>query len=95
MTGPSFPIGRAAQLSLFRDHKFLCCMWLAVSDRHSDLIINLLSLGMGISFVPIRSLAPSNQRQKFARLKVPSRFTRELVMVARKHRSGQMVLEGL
>jgi DNA-binding transcriptional LysR family regulator len=51
-----------------------------------DLIINLVSLGMGISFVPIRALALYNQKQKLARVPLPARFTRELVVVIRKHR---------
>lgn len=51
-----------------------------------DLIINLVSLGMGISFVPIRALALYNQRQKLVRVPLQERFTRELVVVVRKHR---------
>jgi len=51
-----------------------------------DLIINLVSLGMGISFVPIRALALYNQKQKLLRVPLPARFTRELVVVLRKHR---------
>ncbi len=51
-----------------------------------DLIINLVSLGMGISFVPIRALALYNQRQKLLRVPFPTRFARELVVVVRKHR---------
>ena len=51
-----------------------------------DLIVNLVSLGMGISFVPIRVLALYNQRQKLIRVPLSSRFTRDLVVVVRKHR---------
>ena len=51
-----------------------------------DLIINLVSLGMGISLVPIRALALYNQRRKLFRVSLPARFTRELVVVVRKHR---------
>ncbi len=51
-----------------------------------DLIINLVSLGMGISFVPIRALALYNQRQKIQRIAFPPKFTRELVVVVRQHR---------
>lgn len=58
-----------------------------------DLIINLVSLGMGISLVPIRALAPYNQRQKFARIPLPERFSRELVVVVRKHRTMPAHLE--
>ncbi|MGN6552858.1 MAG: LysR family transcriptional regulator [Verrucomicrobiota bacterium] len=58
-----------------------------------DLVINLVSLGMGVSFVPIRALALYNQRQKLVRVPLPSRFTRELVVVARKHRKLSAHLE--
>ena len=51
-----------------------------------DLIINLVALGMGISFVPIRAIAPYNQRQKLFRIPLPAKFARELVVVVRKHR---------
>jgi DNA-binding transcriptional LysR family regulator len=51
-----------------------------------DLIINLVSLEMGISFVPIRALALYNQKQKLIRVPLSARFTRELVVVIRKHR---------
>lgn len=51
-----------------------------------DLIINLVALGMGISFVPIRALALYNQRRTLVRVPLPARFTRELVVVVRKHR---------
>jgi len=52
-----------------------------------DLIINLVSLGMGVSVVPIRALALYNQRQKLLRIPTPEQFTRELVVVVRKHRT--------
>lgn len=50
-----------------------------------DLIINLVSLGMGISFVPIRALALYGNRRAVTRLKLPSRFARQLAVVVRKH----------
>ena len=50
-----------------------------------DLIINLVSLGMGISFIPIRALALYNQKRTLLRVSLPARFTRELVVVVRKH----------
>jgi DNA-binding transcriptional LysR family regulator len=58
-----------------------------------DLIINLVSLGMGISFVPIRALALYNQRQRVLRVPLPTRFTRELVVVVRKHRKLSVHIE--
>jgi DNA-binding transcriptional LysR family regulator len=58
-----------------------------------DLIINLVSLGMGVSFVPIRALALYNQRRKLVRVSLPNRFTRELVVVIRKRRQTQTHIE--
>ena len=58
-----------------------------------DLIINLVSLGMGVSFVPIRALALYNQRQKLLRIPFPARFTRDLVVVVRKHRKLPVHIE--
>jgi DNA-binding transcriptional LysR family regulator len=51
-----------------------------------DLIITLVSLGMGVSFVPIRALALYGQKKSLARLAWPERFERELVVVMRRHR---------
>jgi DNA-binding transcriptional LysR family regulator len=51
-----------------------------------DLIINLVSLGMGLSFVPIRALALYGQKKTLVRLRLPDRFERELIVVMRKHR---------
>jgi DNA-binding transcriptional LysR family regulator len=51
-----------------------------------DLIITLVLLGMGISFVPIRALALHGQKKKLRRLHLPDRFERELVVVMRCHR---------
>ncbi|MEO6181868.1 MAG: LysR family transcriptional regulator [Verrucomicrobiota bacterium] len=51
-----------------------------------DLIINLVALGMGVSFVPNRALALYGNKRTFLRIKLPQRFSRELVVVARRHR---------
>ena len=51
-----------------------------------DLIINLVALGLGVSFVPIRALALYGQKKNLQRLELPDRFVRELVVVVRKHR---------
>jgi DNA-binding transcriptional LysR family regulator len=51
-----------------------------------DLVINLVSLGMGLGFVPIRALALYGQKKSIVRLHLPNRFERELVVVMRKHR---------
>jgi DNA-binding transcriptional LysR family regulator len=58
-----------------------------------DLIINLVALGMGVSFVPIRALALYNQRHKVARVALPTKFTREVVVVVRKSRELPQHLE--
>lgn len=51
-----------------------------------DLIITLVSIGMGISFVPVRSLALYGQKKRLVRLRLPNRFERELVVLMRRHR---------
>lgn len=58
-----------------------------------DLIINLVSLGMGVGLVPVRALAPYNQKQKLLRIPFPARFTRNLVVAIRKHRKIPVHLE--
>lgn len=51
-----------------------------------DLIINLVSLGMGVSCVPIRALALYSRKRNIRRITWPARFTRELVVVVRRNR---------
>jgi DNA-binding transcriptional LysR family regulator len=51
-----------------------------------DLIINLVALGMGVSFVPVRALALYGQKKTIHRIPLRERFTRELVVVCRKRR---------
>jgi DNA-binding transcriptional LysR family regulator len=51
-----------------------------------DLIITLAALGLGISIVPIRALALHGRRRSLVRLRWPDRFTRELVVIVRRHR---------
>lgn len=48
-----------------------------------DLIIGLVSLGMGVSWVPRRSLAPY-PKGRFRQHRPPQVFTREIVVLARK-----------
>lgn len=48
-----------------------------------DLIINLVALGMGVSFVPIRALALYGRKPTLQRIPLKQRFVRELVVVAR------------
>jgi DNA-binding transcriptional LysR family regulator len=49
-----------------------------------DLIINLVALGMGVSFVPIRALALYGRKKQMQRLQTKERFTRELVVLVRR-----------
>ena len=51
-----------------------------------DLIITLVSLGMGCSIVPIRALAVHGQKKQLVRLHLPEHFDRQLVVVTRRHR---------
>lgn len=51
-----------------------------------DLIITLVSLGMGVSLVPMRALALYGRKKSLARLRFHARFERELVVVMRRHR---------
>lgn len=51
-----------------------------------DLIITLVSLGMGVGFVPKRALALYGRKKSIVRLSLPDHFTRELVVVMRRHR---------
>ena len=52
-----------------------------------DLIINLVSLGMGISFVPIRALALYPGKRGLRRLDWGERFSRDLVVIVRRNRN--------
>ncbi len=58
-----------------------------------DLIINLVSLGMGCSFVPVRALALYGQKRTIQRVNLRQRFSRELVVVARRQRRMPAHLE--
>ncbi len=51
-----------------------------------DLIINLVALGFGVSFVPNRALALYRNKRNLRQIMLPERFTRELVVVVRHHR---------
>lgn len=58
-----------------------------------DLLINLVALGFGIGFVPIRSLALYRNKRQLRRITLPVRFVRELVVVVRRHRKIPSHLE--
>lgn len=51
-----------------------------------DLIINLVALGLGVSFVPIRALALYGRKRTIVRLPLEERFVREIVCVTRRRR---------
>lgn len=51
-----------------------------------DLIINLVALGMGLSFVPVRALALYGKRRQVTRLPFKTTFARQLVVIARRQR---------
>ncbi len=51
-----------------------------------DLIINLVALGLGVSFVPIRALALYGRKRTLRRLPWPGRFVRKLAVVVRAKR---------
>lgn len=50
-----------------------------------DLIINLVALGQGISLVPQRALALYVRRRKVQRFELSEKFTREIVVLTRRH----------
>jgi DNA-binding transcriptional LysR family regulator len=52
-----------------------------------DLIVNLVALGLGCSFVPTRTLALYGRKRGLSRVSLPKRFSRELVVVMRRHRT--------
>ncbi len=59
----------------------------AMQADNFDLIINLVAMGMGVGFVPVRALALYGQKKSLQRIPLPERFTRELVVVMRRHRT--------
>jgi DNA-binding transcriptional LysR family regulator len=58
----------------------------AVQLDNFDLIITLVSIGMGVSFVPIRALALYGRKKRLVRLPMQNRFEREIVVLTRKRR---------
>ncbi|HUA64263.1 MAG TPA: LysR family transcriptional regulator [Alphaproteobacteria bacterium] len=65
----------------------------AVQLDNFDLIITLVSIGMGVSFVPVRALALYGRKKRLVRLPMPNRFERELVVLTRKRRKQPEHLE--
>ncbi len=58
-----------------------------------DLIINLVALGMGVGFVPIRALALYGRKRAIRRVVWPDRFVRKLVVVVRANREQSSHVE--
>ena len=59
-----------------------------------DMIVNLVSLGLGVSIVPHRVLPIYEQRRAVKRIQTARRFNRELVVVVRKNREQPEHLAG-
>jgi DNA-binding transcriptional LysR family regulator len=59
-----------------------------------DVIVNLVSLGLGVSIVPHRVLPIYEQRRVVKRIQMAKRFSRELVVVVRKNRQPPKHLIG-
>ena len=59
-----------------------------------DVIVNLVSLGLGVSVVPHRVLPIYEQRRAVKRISMAKRFSRELVVVVRKNRQQPEHLTG-
>jgi DNA-binding transcriptional LysR family regulator len=51
-----------------------------------DVLVNLVSLGLGVSLVPHRVLALYGDRRRVRRIALKQRFSRELAVVVRKSR---------
>ena len=58
-----------------------------------DLIISLVELGMGISLVPHRALAPYLHRNRVGKISLKPTFSREIVVVGRKTRQLPRAVE--
>ena len=59
-----------------------------------DVIVNLVSLGLGVSIVPRRVLPIYENRRTVTRISITRHFTRELVVVVRKNRNPPEHLSG-
>lgn len=59
-----------------------------------DLIVNLVSLGLGVSMVPHRALPIYEKRRAVKRLAVKQRFVRQLAVIVRKNRNRPEHLTG-
>ena len=66
----------------------------ALEADNFDFIVNLVSLGLGISLVPHRVLALHPGTRPVVRLRTEPRFKRELAVVVRRERLHSSILSG-
>jgi len=66
----------------------------AMESDSFDVIVNLVSLGLGVSIVPHRVLPIYEQRRAVKRIPMAKKFSRELVVVVRKNRQPPKHLTG-
>jgi DNA-binding transcriptional LysR family regulator len=59
-----------------------------------DFIVNLVSLGMGVSLVPHRVLALHPNRRPVQRITTNPKFSRELIVVVRRQQKLPPALAG-
>jgi DNA-binding transcriptional LysR family regulator len=59
-----------------------------------DFIVNLVSLGLGVSFVPHRVLALHPNRRPVQRITLKPKFSRELIVAIRRQRTDPAVVTG-
>lgn len=71
------------RLHAWLEESGLCCEPGIEADNF-DFIVNLVSLGLGISLVPHRVLALHPKTRPVVRVRTEPRFSRELVVVARR-----------
>jgi DNA-binding transcriptional LysR family regulator len=65
----------------------------AMESDNFDLILQLVSLGLGVAFVPVRSLASFARKHTLRRVQLKQRFERRLVVLTRRHRKTPAYLE--
>jgi DNA-binding transcriptional LysR family regulator len=65
---------------------------IAMETDNFDLLINLVSLGLGVSIVPHRALALHPTTRPVQRIIVKPKFTRELLVVTRQQQSPPKVI---
>lgn len=65
----------------------------AMDADNFDLIVNLVSLGFGVSLVPHRVLALHPQTRPVRRIIVKPKFSRELLVVVRQQQKVAKVVE--